>query len=171
MVARSAHEGRVSILLVDDAPANLLTMRAILDRPNYELVQTQSGWHLRFLGKNQGIVWSESAFRAHPQSGLPRPNDGNDALRTHAMDKNAHTQAYQEVAVLPSTAYRASVWVQPVDVRGKGFGKSPGDSAGFCIEELDAADKLLVAHPNANAGRRHPDPGMRRPSLHGPGIT
>ncbi len=109
--------------------------------------QTPQGWRYRFLGKNQGIVWGESAFVAHPQSGLPRPRSGKEALRTHAMEKDAHTVVFQEVTVQPRSTYRASVWCQPVDVRGKGFGKTPGDSAGLVIEELDAGGKVLVAHP------------------------
>ncbi len=104
-------------------------------------------WNYRFLGPNQGIVWHESAFVQHPQSGLPKPHAGKDALRTHAMEKDAHTQVYQDVAVRPATAYRASVWVQGVDVRGKGFGTDAGDGARLCILELDAGGKVLIQHP------------------------
>ena len=39
--------------------------------------------------------------------------------------KDAHTQVYQDVSVLAQTPYRASVWVQPVDLHGKGFGGTP----------------------------------------------
>jgi hypothetical protein len=104
-------------------------------------------WSYRFLGPNQGIVWHESAFVQHPQSGLPKPRTGKDALRTHAMEKDAQTQVYQDIPVRPGTAYRASVWAQGVDVRGKGFGTGAADSAGLCILELDAGDKTLVQHP------------------------
>ena len=44
-----------------------------------------SHWSYRFLGPNQGIVWGESDFAKHPQSGLPKPRSGKQALRTHAM--------------------------------------------------------------------------------------
>jgi hypothetical protein len=39
------------------------------------------------------------------------------------------------------------VWAQGVDVRGKGFGTGAADSAGLCILELDAGDKVVVQHP------------------------
>ncbi len=104
-------------------------------------------WNYRFLGPGQGGVWPESAFAIHPESGLPKPRSGKDALRTHAMEKDAHTQVYQDVSVLPQTPYRASVWVQPVDLHGKGFGTHAGDSAGLCVIEMDAAGKVLVEHP------------------------
>ena len=66
-----------------------------------------------------------------------------------AMEKDAHTQVYQDVPVLAQTSYRASVWVQAVDLHGKGFGTHAGDSAGLCVIELDAAGKVLVEHPKA----------------------
>jgi hypothetical protein len=104
-------------------------------------------WSYRFLGPNEGIVWHESAFTKHPQSGLPKPRSGKDAFRTHAMEKDVHTQVYQDVAARPATAYQASVWVQGVDVRGKGFGKGAADSAGLCVLELGRGEKVLVQHP------------------------
>ena len=51
--------------------------------------------------------------------------------------------------VLPQTEYRASVWVQGVDLHGNGFGAEPGDSAGLCIQELGQDGKLLVDHGKA----------------------
>jgi len=104
-------------------------------------------WNYRFLGPNQGIVWEESAFVKHPQSGLPKPRTGKEALRTHAMERDAHSQVSQDVAVAPCKEYRASVWVQGVDVRGKGFGTHPNDSAGLSVLELDADGRTLVVHP------------------------
>ena len=104
-------------------------------------------WNYLFLGPSQGIVWPESGFNIHPESGLPKPRTGKDALRTHALEKDAHTQVYQDVSVLAQTPYKASVWVQPVDLHGKGFGTHAGDSAGLCLIELDAAGKVLVEHP------------------------
>jgi len=104
-------------------------------------------WNYRFLGPSQGIVWGESAFVKHPQSGLPKPRSGKEAFRTHAQEKHCHTQVYQDVWVEPGRPYRASVYVQAVDLRGKGFGTHPDDSAGLCIVELDAAGNVLVKHP------------------------
>lgn len=112
------------------------------------LVRT-SHWSYRFLGPNQGIVYGESAFVKHPQSGLPKPRSGTEALRTHAMEHDAHTQVFQDVPAEPRTAYRASIWAQGVDVRGKGFGANKTDSAGLVVLELDRADKVLVTHPKA----------------------
>jgi hypothetical protein len=104
-------------------------------------------WNYLFLGPNQGIIWSESGFSIHPDWGPPKPRSGHDALRTHAMDKDARTQVYQDVPVPPRTAYRASVWVQAVDLHGKGFGTHASDSAGLRVIEMDAAGKILVQHP------------------------
>ena len=104
-------------------------------------------WNYLFLGPSQGVVWPESGLAIHPDWGLPKPRSGKDAMRTHAMEKDAHTQVYQDVAVLAQTPYRASVWVQSVDLHGKGFGTQAGDSAGLCVIEMDAAGKVLVEHP------------------------
>jgi hypothetical protein len=104
-------------------------------------------WNYRFLGPNQGIVWGESAFVKHPQAGRPKPRSGKEALRTHAQEKDCHTQVYQDVSVDSGRPYRATVWVQGVDLHGKGFGTHPDDSAGLCVLELDAAGKVLVQHP------------------------
>lgn len=111
------------------------------------------GWLCRFLGPNAGIVWGESAFVQHPQSGLPKPRTGKEALRTHAQHHDAHTQVYQEVPVMPRTAYRASVWAQGVNVRGKGFGTTPNDSATLVVEELDAAGNVLAKHSSPSITR------------------
>ena len=104
-------------------------------------------WNYRFLGPNQGGIWPETAFNIHADWGLPKPRTGKDAMRTYAMEKDAHTQVYQDVSVPPQTPFRASVWVQGVDLHGKGFGTHPGDSAGLCVIEMDAAGKVLVEHP------------------------
>ena len=60
-------------------------------------------WNYLFLGPNQGVVWHESGFSIHPDWGLPKPRSGKDAVRTHAMEKDAHTQVYQDVSVSPRT--------------------------------------------------------------------
>ena len=104
-------------------------------------------WCYRFLGPEHGVVWPESGFANHPDPSKPR--SGKDALRTHAAEKNAHTQVYQDVAVFAQTPYRASVWVQGVDLRGKGFGTHAGDCAALCVIELDADGKTVVEHPKA----------------------
>jgi hypothetical protein len=104
-------------------------------------------WTYQFLGPNQGIVWAESDFVRHPQSGLPKPRTGKQAARTHAMEQDAHTQVFQDVSVRPHTPYHAAVWVQTTDVRGQGFGTHAADSAGLSVEELGADGKVLVRHP------------------------
>jgi hypothetical protein len=106
-------------------------------------------WNYLFLGPNDGVIFPESAYAIHPDWGLPKPRGGKDAVRTSAMEKDAHTQVYQDLPVSSQTPYRASVWVQAVDLHGKGFGTRGGDSAGLCVIELDAAGKVLVEHPKA----------------------
>ena len=93
-------------------------------------------------------MWGETGFNIHPECGLPKPRTGKEALRTHT-DGNGHNVVYQDVAVQPGKAYTASVWVRALDLHGKGFGTSPGDSAGLIIRELDAKGKVLVEHPKA----------------------
>jgi hypothetical protein len=109
----------------------------------------RAAWSYRFLGPNSGVIWPESDFANHPECGRPKPRSGKDAVRSHAVEKDAHTQVYQDVSVLPQTPYRASVWVQTVDRNGKGFGTHAGDSAGLCVIELDAEGKPVVEHPKA----------------------
>ena len=43
MISPATHAGKIEVLVVDDSPANLVTMGAILDRPDYDLVLAQSG--------------------------------------------------------------------------------------------------------------------------------
>ena len=104
-------------------------------------------WSYLFLGPNQGVIFPESAYAIHPDWGLPKPRSGKDAVRTMAMEKDAHTQVYQDLAAVAQTSYRASVWVQAVDLHGKGFGTHAGDAAGLRVIEMDAAGKVLVEHP------------------------
>jgi len=109
--------------------------------------QGKMPWNCLFLGPSKGVVWNEAGFAIHPETGLPNPRTGKDALRTHSLENDAHTQVYQDVSVAPQTAYRASVWVQAVDLHGKGFGTHAGDSAGLRMIEMDASGKILVEHP------------------------
>ncbi|HQK95165.1 MAG TPA: malectin domain-containing carbohydrate-binding protein [Armatimonadota bacterium] len=104
-----------------------------------------AGWRWLFASPTQSYVWVESGFNIHPECGLPHPRTGKDAERTHT-DSNGHTVLFQEVAVRPDTAYRASVWVRAVDLHGKGFGSSPGDSAGLIVLELDAGGGVVAEH-------------------------
>ena len=106
-------------------------------------------WIYRFLSPGKGVAWPESDFVNHPDWGRPKPHSGKDALRVHAQEKETHTQVYQDVPVLAETPYRASVWVQPLDLDGKGFGTHAGDSAGLCVIEMDASGKVLVEHAKA----------------------
>lgn len=77
---------------------------------------------------------------------MPEFHSGNGAIRTHS-DGDGQTTIYQDVDVKLGTAYQASVWVRTVDLREKGFGKSPDDSAGLILHEMDAADNVLRKHP------------------------
>lgn len=103
------------------------------------------GWTYVFGSPSQSYIWAESAYSIHPEWGLPSVRSGNEALRTHA-DGNGHTLVYQEVDAVPNTRYRASVWVQAVDLRGRGFGTYPGDSAGLKVQELDTDGNIVMDH-------------------------
>ncbi len=62
----------------------------------------------------------------------------------------------QAVAVRPGSPYRASVLAKAHDAGGRGFGRTPGDSAGLLVEEMDAVGKVLVKHAK---GTRIGQPG------------
>jgi len=119
---------------------------AINDLGNLGKTVTGKGWTYVFAGVSPSYIWSESAYSIHPEWGLPEFQAGKEALRTHT-DGQGHTIVYQEVEVEPDTAYEASAWVRAVDLHGKGFGTSPGDSAGLRIQELDGNAALVADHP------------------------
>ncbi len=106
------------------------------------------GWEAEVLSEGTCYVWGESAYAAHPDWGLPRYHTGAQALRTHT-DGAGHTRVWQEVAVKPSTRYRASAWVHGFSQRDKGFGTHDTDSAGIVIEELDEDGEVVATHPKA----------------------
>lgn len=103
------------------------------------------GWAYIFASSVQSYVWGESAYAKHPEWGLPEIHQGAEALRTHT-DSAGHTIVYQEVPVTRGAAYRASVWVRAVDLRGAGFGASPGDSAGLIVQELLPCGRVMAEH-------------------------
>jgi len=102
-------------------------------------------WTYLFAGATQSYIFPESAYSIHPNWGLPEVRTGKEALRTHT-EGDGHTVVWQEVDVSPNTPYRASVWLHAVDLRGKGFGTHPGDSAGLRLQELAPDGKLLLDH-------------------------
>jgi len=104
-----------------------------------------AGWHYLFLSPSQSYIWEEADYIHHPDWGLPEFHSGRQALRTHS-DGNGHTAIYQDVPVIPGAAYRASVWVRAVDLRGKGFGKSEGDRAALIIQEMGPCGKVIYEH-------------------------
>jgi hypothetical protein len=104
-----------------------------------------AGWRFEFAGPSQSYAWQERDYEQHPDWGLPEFHTGRGALRTHT-DGDGHTRICQEVEVEPSTAYIASVWVRAADLRGKGFGQHPEDSAGLVLCELDAAGNVRRNH-------------------------
>lgn len=106
------------------------------------------GWNYLVSSPAQCYIWGESGYDIHPDWGLPVFRSGKEALRTHTEGRG-HTVVYQEIRVDPGATYRASVWVQPVDLAGAGFGTDPGDSAGLWIQELDEKDGIVVDHPKA----------------------
>ncbi|MEI6914367.1 MAG: hypothetical protein WCL39_04470, partial [Armatimonadota bacterium] len=104
------------------------------------------GWTFVFASPSQTYVWPESDYSIHPDWGLPEIHCGTQALRTHG-DKDGHTQVYQDVKAKSGQRYSAGVWAHPVDLRGKGFGTSPTDSAALIIMELDASGQVVEEHP------------------------
>ena len=114
-----------------------------------------SGWNYEFISPLTSYIWPESAYIWHPDWGLPEIHCGLQAIRTHS-DGNGHTRIWQDVMVKFQTQYQASVWVRPVDLRGKGFGTDPNDSAGLIIQELDADDRVIVEHPKIEIKKAAP---------------
>jgi len=104
-----------------------------------------AGWRYEFPCPSQSYVWQERDYEQHPDWGLPEFHTGHGAIRTHT-DGDGHTRICQEVEVEPGTAYVASVWVRAADLRGKGFGQHPEDSAGLVLCELDAAGNVRRRH-------------------------
>ncbi len=115
------------------------------------------GWSYVFLAPETGnsYIWPESDYSIHPDWGLPEFHCGSQAIRTHS-DANGHTRIYQDVEVRPSARYSASVWVRAADLRGKGFGKSEGDSAGLVLQELNSSGEVIVEHPKVEAKEAGP---------------
>ncbi|PIU95811.1 MAG: hypothetical protein CO096_17780 [Armatimonadetes bacterium CG_4_9_14_3_um_filter_66_14] len=104
------------------------------------------GWTYVFQGKKRSYVWGETGFDIHPDWGPPMPRTAKEALRTHT-DGEGHNLVYQDVEVRPAQTYTASVWVRARDLHGKGFGTTPGDSAGLLLYELDATGAIQAKHP------------------------
>jgi hypothetical protein len=104
-----------------------------------------AGWRYEILGPSQSYVWQERDYEQHPDWGLPEFRAGRGAIRTHT-DSEGHTRISQEVEVEPNTAYVASAWVRTADLRGKGFGRHPEDSAGLVLCELDSAGNVRRTH-------------------------
>lgn len=109
-------------------------------------VHFRGQWVYVFAGRTNDYVFQESEYGKHPGWGAPEFRSGAGALRTHS-DGGGHTTVYQDVEAKPNTTYAASVWVKPADLRGKGFGTHPDDSAALVLEELDHGNKVLVRHP------------------------
>ena len=68
-------------------------------------------------------------------------------MRTHAMEKDAHTQVYQDVSVSAANAVSGFGLGTVGRSARQGIGTHAGDSAGLCVIEMDAAGKVLVEHP------------------------
>jgi hypothetical protein len=108
------------------------------------------GWRYLFAGAGQAYVYPESAYIIHPDWGLPVYYAGQEALRTHGHEA-AVTMVFQEVAVAQGAEYQASVWVRGCDLRGKGFGASPGDSAVLRIQEIGRTGEVVAEHRSIQA--------------------
>jgi hypothetical protein len=102
-------------------------------------------WIAELTGSTNCYIWQESAFRQHPDWGVPEFHSGQGAIRVHA-DVDCHTMIYQDVEVRPDTTYTGSVWVRAADLNGKGFGQSAADSAGLVLVELDDTNRQIRKH-------------------------
>ncbi len=105
-----------------------------------------NGWRFVFAGASTAYIFPESAYKIHPEWGLPVLHGGAEALRTHT-DRGGHTLVWQEAAAAPGTRLAASVWVRAEDLHGKGFGADPGDAAALIVQELDQTGAVVVSHP------------------------
>ena len=76
----------------------------------------------------------------------PGPLPKGEGTGIVASGKGHHRVA-QDVGARPNSVYRAAVVVSARDVKGQGFGRHAGDSAGMILEELDANGKVVAAHP------------------------
>lgn len=112
-------------------------------------------WNYEFSGATPSYVWQEFDYREHPDWGPPEFHTGQGALRTHT-DKSGRIRLYQDVEATPNTRYTASVWVRPADLRGKGFGVAPEDSAGLVLAELDREGKVRQQHAKLEVKKAGP---------------
>lgn len=95
-----------------------------------------NGWTYEFPDTNTG---NHSGVDRESNAGLywgvpPTFNSGSEALRTYQMQGVALVEAYQILAVQPSAAYQASVYVRTVG----SFGSTSGDFAGLIVQQLDS---------------------------------
>ena len=112
-------------------------------------------------GKEACFFFPEWQYSVHPEWGLPEFHGEGEALRTHTSAKG-HWRVYQDVKVEPGASYTASAWVRAADVRGKGFGKDPKDSAALVLEELDEQGKVIPRIPGWKSKRPAPTPSFRK---------
>jgi Malectin domain len=124
-------------------------------------------WNYALAGSTPSYVWQELDYNQHPDWGLPEFHNGQGALRTHT-DQSGSVRIHQDVEVSAHSRCTASVWVRAVDLRGKGFGTHPDDSAGLIIAELDAAGKLLRRHDKVELKKAGPYTRLSRTITTGP---
>lgn len=127
-------------------------------------------WNYEFSGTTPSYAWQERDYQQHPDWGLPEFHTGQSALRTHT-DKSGRIRLYQDVETAPNTRYTASVWVRPADLRGKGFGVAPEDSAGLVLLELDAQGKVRQQHDKIEIKKAGPYTQLTRTITTTPGTT
>lgn len=74
------------------------------------------------------------------------PHSGHEASR-HCTSSGGHITVYQDLMVVPSTLYKASVWLKATDIDGLGFGADIyGDSAGLHITEYALDGSVVLDH-------------------------
>lgn len=162
------------------APAAPLTGNLLLN-PGFEetvggllggagVVGQLNDWAIEFVGPTQCYVWQEADYAAHPDWGLPEFHSGKGAIRTHS-DNQGHTRVYQDVDVVPNARYTASVQVRAADLRGKGFGRHPEDSAGLVLWEMDSTGKVLQRHDKIELKLAGPYARLEKPIVAGAGTA
>ena len=112
-------------------------------------------WGYGLAGATPSYVWQELDYNTHPDWGSPELHSGQGALRTHT-DQSGSIRIHQDTEVAANSPYTASVWVRAADLRGKGFGTHPDDSAGLILVEIDGAGKVLTQHEKTQLTKAGP---------------
>jgi hypothetical protein len=104
------------------------------------LTGSKAGWSYSFEGPRSGSIADWFRYRSGARSLVVNPG---------AIASAEPISVFQELAVAPDASYTAVVWVKGIDPEGRGFGSTPGDSAGLRLQELDSEGKVIIDHEGA----------------------